>query len=250
MRALFLAALAASAFAPAVGAATVAFTGAELLSAPGGTVFGTAIADGDAAIFSRENETVGFNEVIYRLEALPADPTRQSLRITLSVDYVAATDDNDPGFFLADGTNTVGFGRVDNQGGQARFGEGADLFGASVGIVGALPALGPVEPFTFSLVAAAGAATTARYSEGADAGTASFAAFPLDPRGPIAFTIRGADPSERYRIESVRITTAPVPLPASGIALLAGLAGLAAAGRIGRGAGGQPGMAVSASRAQ
>ncbi|MGF1446035.1 MAG: hypothetical protein ACFBRM_07515 [Pikeienuella sp.] len=216
---------------PASGT-TFNFTGADLLAAPGASVTGTATPDGDAAIFSRQNQQVGFNEAIYRLELLPADPTRTDLRITLDVDYVALTADNDPGFFLADGTNRVGFGRVDMNGGEARFLERADAAGSNISLAGVAPTLGAVDPFTFAVTARAGSsANSATFEEGADSATVSFSTRPLDPRGPIAFVITGADPAERYQINSVSVTLAPVPLPAAGFGLLAAVAALALLGR-------------------
>lgn len=158
---------------------------------------------------------------------LLAAGARGDLTLTVTINYDRLSTDNDLGFGLTDGTTLLGAMIADNNNGQLirlDGGPGA-LNSVSTGL-----GLSQAVTASFRVLDNSGPATLGvTYGATTIAGNAYTST--LDTDTALSFALFADDDAEIFRINSVSVdlsTPAPIPLPAGGLLLLAGLGGLAA----------------------
>ena len=196
------------------------YTGAEFAAA---TTTGSATVSisGTTATY----DATADRAAIATLDLLTAG-ARGDLTLTVTINYDRLSADNDLGFGLTDGATLLGAMIADNNGGQLirlDGGPGAlNSVSTGLGVSQAVTASFNVSdnsgPATLDVIYGASSVSGNAYTSTLDTDTA------------LSFSLFADDDEEVFRINSVSVdlrTPAPVPLPAGGVLLLAGLAGLA-----------------------
>lgn len=173
------------------------------------------------------------HQLLMRWDLLPAS-SRGDLIVDIEVDYTALSGDNDPRFILSDGINAFTLVRSDNDSGRAGASWGTIDNNTYTSAGGQIVAtgLGSVDPFAFSMFISddgVGSSYLYSYQEGgyAQIGNIPFLGNFLNTDNPLSFYIGGGNnPSEHYRINSLKIEITSVPTPMTLGIFALGLAGL------------------------